>query len=65
MRMHTHAGPVVAMKRAYSAIERGLDQQAQLFAYVDDFRYLALICAVCVPITFLMKKARAQGAGAE
>jgi MFS transporter, DHA2 family, multidrug resistance protein len=65
IRMHTHAGPVVAMKRAYSAIERGLDQQAQLFAYVDDFRYLALICAVCVPITFLMKKARAQGAGAE
>jgi hypothetical protein len=37
-------------------IQKGLDSQAQLWAYVDDFRYLALLCALCIPIAFFFKK---------
>lgn len=63
-RMDQHAGPVVATRRAYAIIERSLDSQAQLYAYVDDFRYLALICALCVPIAFMLKKPPKQSGGA-
>jgi len=63
-RMNLHAGPVAATRRAYSLVERSLDQQAQLLAYIDDFRYLALICAFCVPVVFLMKKARSKSSEA-
>jgi hypothetical protein len=30
-------------------IAKTVDNQAQLLAYVDIFRYLALACALCVP----------------
>ena len=29
-------------------------------SYVDDFRYLAFACFLCVPIVFLLKKAVAK-----
>jgi hypothetical protein len=32
-RMHLHAGPGVAARRAFSIVQRSLDQQAQLLAY--------------------------------
>jgi hypothetical protein len=35
---------------------KGFDSQAQLWAYVDDFRYLAPLCALCIPIAFFCKK---------
>jgi len=55
-----HGGPRQAMLRAYAMIERGLDQQAILYSYVDDLRYMALVCFICVPMLFLMKKAKAK-----
>ena len=57
MQMQQHAGPRRAMLRAYSMIQTDLNNQAQLWAYVDDFRYLALLCAICIPLAFFMKKA--------
>jgi hypothetical protein len=33
-------------------------------AYVDDFRYIALLCADCIPSAFLLKRA-SQSGGAE
>lgn len=63
-RIHFHTGPWLAARRAVYLIQRDLNQQAQLLAYIDDFRYLALICIFCVPLVFLMKKANAKGAGA-
>jgi MFS transporter, DHA2 family, multidrug resistance protein len=51
-----HSDPVTAMNRARKLIELSTMQQAQLWAYVDDFRYLALLCFVCIPIAFLMKR---------
>jgi DHA2 family multidrug resistance protein len=47
---------VDAMHRALKLLEGALDQQAALWSYVDDFRYLALACLATVPIGFALKK---------
>jgi len=47
----------LAADRAYALVERTLDGQARLWSYVDDFRYMGLLCFACVPIVFLLKKA--------
>jgi MFS transporter, DHA2 family, multidrug resistance protein len=49
--------PVDAMQKAYGLIGRELSAQSALWSYVDDFRYLALVCFACIPIVFLLKKA--------
>jgi MFS transporter, DHA2 family, multidrug resistance protein len=64
LRMQLHAGPRRALLRAISFINNDLNHQAQLWAYVDDFRYIALLCAVCIPFAFLLKKAAKKGAAA-
>jgi len=49
-----------AMQKAYALISRQVLAQAALWSYVDDFRYTALVCFACVPIVFLLKKAKAK-----
>jgi len=46
-----------ALRRASGLINVQLSQQARLLAYVDDFRYLALVCFFCIPVVFALKKA--------
>jgi len=46
-----------ALRRASGLINVQLSQQASLLAYVDDFRYLALVCFFCIPVVFALKKA--------
>jgi DHA2 family multidrug resistance protein len=46
-----------ALRQSYGLINQALDGQARLWSYVDDFRYLALVCFGCVPIVFALKKA--------
>jgi DHA2 family multidrug resistance protein len=59
------SSPVDAMNKAIGLIGGELTAQSRLWSYVDDFRYLALVCFACVPITFLLKKAvRKPGAQA-
>jgi DHA2 family multidrug resistance protein len=58
--MLRHVGPGLASRRAYGLIQSQLDRQAQLWSYVDDFRYLALLSFVCVPVAFLLKKTIAK-----
>ena len=58
--MSIHADPVTAMKRAEDLLQGILTQQAQLWSFVDDFRYLAMVCAVCVPLTFLLRRVRTR-----
>ncbi|HEV2470696.1 MAG TPA: DHA2 family efflux MFS transporter permease subunit [Candidatus Sulfotelmatobacter sp.] len=48
--------PADATQQAYALIGRGLDAQARLWSYVDDFRYMALMCFACIPIVFALKK---------
>jgi len=38
-----------------------VQKQASLFAFVDTFRLLALLCLLCVPIVFLLKKTKSSG----
>ena len=45
-----------AMQRAYALIGLTVNGQARLWSYVDDFRYLALVCFGCIPIVFALKK---------
>ena len=56
--MQAHADPVTAVNRARKLLELTMAQQAQLWAYVDDFRYLALVCFACIPIAFTLLRVR-------
>lgn len=47
---------VDATHRAYALLGVDLNSQSRLWAYVDDFRYMALACFCCVPIVFALKK---------
>ena len=58
--MSSTAGPIIADLRSYDLIQRTLDQQSATYAYVDDFRYLAILCFLCTPVVFLVKKVRAR-----
>jgi DHA2 family multidrug resistance protein len=49
-------GAGMPRRSTYAMLQQILDQQAATWAYVDDFRYLALACFACVPIVFLLKK---------
>jgi DHA2 family multidrug resistance protein len=64
--MSHHAGPAKASLRAFALTQRSLDSQAQIYAYVDVFRYFALLFALCVPVVYLMQGAKGgsgEGAG--
>ncbi len=54
------AAPNVATGQALAILNGGLNRQAALLSYVDDFRYLALLCFGCIPIVFVLKKAVAK-----
>jgi DHA2 family multidrug resistance protein len=58
--MAVQSGPGLAREQAYALLQRTLDQQAVLWSYVDDFRYLAFLCFCCAPIVFLLRKAKAR-----
>jgi len=45
-----------ALQKAYGIVNMQLVQQSRLWSYVDDFRYMALVCFLCIPIVFLLKK---------
>jgi DHA2 family multidrug resistance protein len=50
------ASPATAVRQSYALIGGSLDAQARLWSYVDDFRYMAIVCFACVPIVFALKK---------
>ena len=50
------ASPDSALHQAYGLLGQGLNAQARLWSYVDDFRYMALVCFGCIPIVFALKK---------
>ncbi len=53
------AGPVARM-RAYGMLNGILMQQSNLSAYVDMFRWTAVIMAACLPAVWLLKKTVAK-----
>lgn len=55
------ASTTTALERAYGLINQSLNAQSRLWSYVDDFRYMALVCFLCVPIVFALKKSVGLG----
>ena len=52
----TQSGAATAQHQAYAVMYRTLQQQAGLWAYVDEFRLLALVCLLCIPLILLFRK---------
>lgn len=52
--------PASGQQQAYGLLYGMLQQQSSLFAYVDTFRWLALLCVICVPLVFLFRKTKAK-----
>ncbi len=52
----THGSSVTAHDQAYAILYQNLQQQAGLWAYVDQFRLLVLVCIAIAPLIFLFRK---------
>jgi DHA2 family multidrug resistance protein len=57
----TRAGPVGATRQALAALYAIVVKQATLLAFLDVFRFLAIMALLCFPLALLLKKAKAQG----
>jgi DHA2 family multidrug resistance protein len=57
---HNALGPGGSSDAALQLLNGTLHSQARLWAYVDDFRYMALACFACIPIVFFFKRARTR-----
>ena len=55
------ASSATATQQAYGLLNQALNAQSRLWSYVDDFRYMALMCFACVPIVFALKKSVGRG----
>jgi len=51
-----HAGLTAALQQSYAFMYRILLRQSMLWAYVHDFRLLALLCLFCLPFLLLFRK---------
>ncbi len=58
--MALHASPRMATMRSYATLQNLLDRQAAVYSYVDDLRYMALLCLICAPIVFFVRKVKSQ-----
>ena len=57
--MAAQSDSVTGAQQAYGAVYGTLVKQATLMSYIDDFRLLAFLCVLCVPVVFLFKRVRA------
>ena len=51
-----HADPVTATRQAYNTVYSLLDQQAHLWAFVDNFYLFGLLALAGIPLIFLFKR---------
>jgi DHA2 family multidrug resistance protein len=51
-----HTDPVTATRQAYSSLYSILDQQAHLWAFVDNFFVFGMAALLAMPLVFLFKK---------
>ena len=51
-----HTDPVTATRQAYAAVYSLLDQQAHLWAFVDNFYLFGLLTLCGIPLIFLFKR---------
>jgi MFS transporter, DHA2 family, multidrug resistance protein len=62
--LQTHFGAIEGLPKALGTIYGGLLKQSMLLAFVNDFRSLAVICALCIPLVFVFKNVKIQGPAA-
>jgi DHA2 family multidrug resistance protein len=60
VKTHQALGPADSYNAALHLLNQTLHGQARLWAYVDDFRYMALACFACIPLVFMFKRAKAR-----
>ena len=48
--------PMVASSQALGEVYQSLVSQATLLAYIDNFRLLTFLCALCIPAALLFKR---------
>ncbi len=53
-------GSVDAQTGALAQMQALVIRQATLLAFVDQFRWLAVLCLLCIPLVWLFKKVRAR-----
>jgi hypothetical protein len=53
-------GSVAAHQQAYGVVYGELNRQAAYWAYINDFRFLAVMSLACLPLCFLFKKVAAR-----
>jgi DHA2 family multidrug resistance protein len=58
-----HASQVDAHQQALGLIYSGLQQQATLWAFVDNFRIFGVLCLFCIPLVLLFKHVKAKPGG--
>lgn len=51
-------GPAEAARRVYGMVESTLTQQAILWSFVDDLRYMSMACFCCVPLVWALKRVK-------
>ncbi|MBI4455844.1 MAG: DHA2 family efflux MFS transporter permease subunit [Acidobacteria bacterium] len=61
--LSSQVGPLAAAQQAYAVIYGILVRQARLMAFVDSFRWLALMCLLCLPLVLLFKKSKPRAGG--
>ncbi len=52
------SGNATASAQALQLVYNQLQQQARLWAFVDNFRIFGIACACCIPVVFLFKKTK-------
>jgi DHA2 family multidrug resistance protein len=52
------ASPATAHQEALGALYRSIQQQASLLSYADNFRLLASLALLCIPVVFLFRPAK-------
>jgi DHA2 family multidrug resistance protein len=51
---------IAAPQQAYGEIYQTLVRQATLLAYIDNFRFLAFLCVLCMPAALLFRKVKGR-----
>jgi hypothetical protein len=52
---------VTAYRKALGVVYIGLEQQASLLAYADNFRLLGYLSLLCIPVALIFNKVRRHG----
>ena len=65
---HVFAGrgsdPAHAASQAHAMVYQGLQRQASMLSFVDNFRIMSIICLCVIPLMFIMKARKSKGGDA-